>query len=231
MRRMPRSVRSRVAAVFTAALLVVVGCGNRGGDEHLPDAAELLPAAADEMADVATTRMVVEAGDGLTALSVRRVEGTLIRSGDAEGTAQIEQLGALVEISFRVVEDTFYYQLLGGWQTLPLSQASTLYDPSAILDPDRGVPYLLRAATDGVVEARDEHSGVAVYRVKATLPGEALGTLLPGVSESVPGTLWIGVERPLLYRAEVALGGANGSEGIATVTLSDFDASVEISAP
>ena len=47
----------------------------------------MLPAAADEMAGVETTRMVVETDAGLTELSLRRVEGTLTRSGDAEGAA------------------------------------------------------------------------------------------------------------------------------------------------
>lgn len=226
---MPCTVRRRAAAIL-ACLLVVAGCG--GGDADLPAVEELLPAAADEMAGVETTRMVVETEAGLTELALRRVDGRLTRSGDAVGTAAIEQFGALMEISFVVVGDTFYYQLIGGWQELPLSEASTLYDPSAILDPERGVAHLLRAATDGTVEARETVSGVDVYRVSATLPGEALGSLLPGVVESAPGTLWIGAERPLLHRAEVTLAGAAGGEaGTATVTWSEFDTPVEISAP
>ena len=48
----------------------------------------------------------------------------------------------------------------------------------------------------------------------------------------MPGTLWIGVERPLLHGAEVSLAGVGGgAEGTATVTLTDFDAPAEISAP
>lgn len=225
MRRMPRPTRRHVAAVLLSALLAVAGC--RGGGGELPEAAGLLAAAADAMAEVETARLVVETDADLSELAVRRVEGVLTRSGDAEGTAQIEQLGALVEISFVVVGDTFHYQLIGGWQQMPLSQASTLYDPSAILDPQRGVARLLRDATPGEVERRESVSGVDTYRVTATLPDVALASLLPGVVEQVSGTLWIGVDRPLLYRAEVALPG----EGTATVTFEDFDAPVDIRAP
>lgn len=230
MRRMPRPVRRTIAALLLV-LSAAVGCGRGGGgDGDLPAAEELLAAAADEMAGVQSTRVVVETDADLSGLSVRRVEGVLTRSGEAEGTAQIEQLGALMEVSFVLVGDTFHYKLIGGWQQLPLSQAATLYDPSAILDAERGVPHLLRTATDGEVEARETVSGVDTYRVSATLSSGALGALLPGVGESVPGTLWIGVDRPLLHRAEVTLTGAAGA-GTATVTLADFDAPVEISAP
>ena len=229
MRRMPQTARRTIAALLLV-MLTAVGCGRGGGDGELPAAAELLAAAADEMAAVQSTRLVVETDTDVSGLPVRKVEGVLTRSGEAEGTAQIEQMGVLMEVSFVLVGDTFHYKLIGGWQQLPLSQASTLYDPSAILDGERGVPHLLRTVTDGEVEARETVAGVQTYRVRATLPGDALGVVLPGIDEPVPGTLWIGVDRPLLHRVEFTLTGAAGS-GTATVTLSDFDAPVEISAP
>lgn len=239
MRRMSRSVHSRaVLSVASAALITAAltgaGCTRDGdpADGDLPEAAELLAAAADEMAGVETTRLTVESDTDVTDLSVRGIEGVITRTGDAQGSVQLEQLGALVELSFVVAGDTFYYRLIGGWQELPLSQAATLYDPSAILDPDRGVANLLRTATGGEVRGRETVDGVDAYRVTAEFDAVALGTLLPGFSEPVPGTLWVGADRPLLHRVEVTVPATGDSEGgTATVRLSDFDAPVDISAP
>lgn len=234
MRRMPYPLRGwlATAGLTTALLLASAGCGG-DSDGDLPDAAELLPAAADRMAAVETARLAVETDTDVSDMPVRRVEGVITRVGDAEGTAQLDQLGLLVELSFVVVGDTFYFQLIGGWQDIPLSQASTLYDPSAILDPDRGVANLLRTAQDATVDGRESVAGVDAYRVDAELDGATLGTLLPGVTESAPGTLWIGVDEPLLHQIEITLPAADeeSEQGAATVRLSDFDAPVDISAP
>lgn len=221
---MHRSVTAALSAAAAAAILLTAGCNRGGGDDgggDLPDAAGLMTAAADEMAQVETVAMQLETDTDLGGLPVRRVDGVVTQAGDAEGTALIEQLGTEVELKFVVVEETFHYQLIGGWQQLPLADAAEFYDPSAILDPDRGVANLLRTATDPRVERRDGDQ----YEVTATFPAEALGVVLPGAAET-RGTVWIGVDRPLLHRAQFPV-----EEGTVTVSLSKFDEPVTIVAP
>lgn len=229
MRRMPRPASRWLAAGLATALLLVPGCRSDGGAD-LPAATDLLPAAADAMAQLETAKLVVETDTDLAELPVRRADGVVTRAGDAAGTAQLNQLSMLIEMTFVVVEDTFYYQLIGGWQELPLSEAADLYDPSAILDPDRGVANLLRTADKAKVDTRETSSGVDTYRVSAELAPDALSTLLPGVNGPAAGVLWIGVDQPLLHQIEISVPAGNES-GTATVRLSDFDAPVDISAP
>ncbi|MFS8523170.1 MAG: LppX_LprAFG lipoprotein [Micromonosporaceae bacterium] len=221
-----RSPRTAAAAVLLVSTLWLTSCT---GDQDLPDDADqVLAGAVDAMADLRTVRLRVQADTDVAELPVRRVEAQVTRTGDAAGTAQVEQFGQLVEVTFVVVGDAFHYQVLGGWQKGSRAEAAALYDPSAILDPDRGVAHLLRTLTDARVEGEDEVAGVRTWRVTGGLAREAVATLLPGAPEGVTGTLWIGVERPLLHRVRVEL--PDGA-GPVTVDLFDHDAPADIREP
>lgn len=217
-----RSDTKAGVAIAVALLLVVTGCrrGDDGGE--LPDPAELLVAAADEMAQVETVAVQLEAETGLVNLPLRSIDGVVTNAGDAEGAAELEESGQRVEVQFVVVDGVFHYQLLGAWQQLPVDDANRFYDPSVILDPEVGVSHLLRTATDAKMVGRDGDT----YEVTATFPADGVSGLLPGAPDGTPGTVWIGVDRPLLHRAEFEL-----PTGKVTATLSDFDQPVEIRAP
>jgi lipoprotein LprG len=226
--RMPRTA-PQFAAAAAAVLLATTACQGGDGDGELPAAGPLLQSAADEMAGLDTVAIRIEADADLAGLPLREVDAVVTRAGAAEGSAQVEQLGQRVEVRFVVLEDTFYYQLFGGWQQLPLAEATEFYDPSAVLDPDRGLAQLLRTATDPVVEGRDGDS----YEVVATFAAGGLAGVLPGAPDGVRGTVWIGVDRPLLHRARLPVPAGAGSTagGTLSVNLSEFDQPVEISAP
>lgn len=219
----------RTAAAFAVLLSTLALAACTGDQNPPPDNAErVLADAADAMADLRTVRLRVQAETDVAELPVRRVEAQITRTGDAAGTAQVEQFGQLVEVAFVVVGDDFHYQVLGGWQKGSRAEAAALYDPSAVLDPDRGVAHLLRTLTDARVEGEDEVAGVRTWRVTAKIAEEALATLMPGAPEGVTGTLWIGVDRPLLHRVRVEL--PDGA-GPVTVDLYDHDAPADIRAP
>lgn len=204
--------------------LVLAGCGG-SGDGDLPAGDAVLTAAADQMATLQTVTIAITSDVDVGDLPVREVAGVVTRDGEAEGTAQV-LLGQQLELRFVVVDDTFYYRLIGDWASMPLSQAAQFYDPSAILDPDRGVANLLRTASDArVVEREDDQ-----YRVTARFDPAALDALVPGASAPVEGTVWIGVERPVLHRAEFPIE-ASGQSGTVQVALSRFNEPVTIDAP
>lgn len=225
---MPR--RAIITAVSSLAVAAVLAAGCSGerdnSDDALPEAEQLLTAAADEMAEVETVRLQIGADTELADLPVREADAVVTRAGDAEGSAQIEQLGQVLELNFVMAGDTFYYQLIGPWLELSREEAARYYDPSAILDPDRGVANLLRNAEQAEVRGTGSVGETDAYEVTASLAAADLAALLPGVPERVNGTLWIGQERPLLHRVTFELTG-----GTVTVDLSDFDAPVQISAP
>ena len=221
-------MRPPTAAAVAALLLALAGCTGDEGDGTVPEADRLLAAAAGEMADVQSVRLRLSADANVAELPVRQVEAQVTRDGDAAGTAQVEQFGQRLEVSFVVVGDEFHYRLLGDWQQGTRADAAGLYDPSAILGPDGGVANLLRTATAAEVDGDEEIDGTATHRVTARFDPAAVAALLPGAPDGLTGTLWIGVDRPLLHQARFELPDGGGP---VTVRLYDHDAPAQISAP
>lgn len=229
-------LRSRLLVASLAVLLAgLAACTNKsnkpaGGD--LPAGDQLLAASATAMRDVKTVHFVIEA-DGTTGLPLHKADVSVTREGSAKGTAQVEQSGILMELQLIVIGSKLYVKgPTGGYQELPLALASTVYDPSAILDPERGVAKLLTTAKEGKTEAKEQVNGADAYRVAVKLDGSAVTSLLPGASAITAGQLWIDASSKKLVKAKFAVPAQGSSAGgTVTVTLSDFDAPVTVSAP
>ena len=105
--------------------------------------------------------------------------------------------------------------------------AGGIYDPSAILNPDKGVPKVLTSvrirpspaptATPGWSPAPCRRGG---------RPGWC-----PGISTDVSAVLTIDMANYLLTAAKFGLTGADGKPATATVGLSNFNQTVSISPP
>ncbi|MEV1290177.1 LppX_LprAFG lipoprotein [Micromonospora sp. NPDC049679] len=232
-----RRLAALTAVLLTLSLTALTGCtrGDRPGagagqnQGGLPPAADLLSASATEMRSVQIARFEIATSGAGEMLGITGAKGVITRAGDAEGTAQLAQGGNPVELTFVVKGDTLYVKgLTGGWQKVPLAAAATVYDPSALLSPDRGVAHVIATAQDGRTEAREPVDGVETYKVKATFDTKALTTLVPGLNEKITGSLWIGVERPLLHRIELPV---RNRTGTITVSFSGFGEPATISAP
>nr|BFE69260.1 hypothetical protein GCM10020092_025610 [Actinoplanes digitatis] len=179
------------------------------------------------MREIKTTRFLITAEGEVAGLSLRRAEGTLTEEGSAKGTAQIEQAGGVVELEFVIVGDKLYLKgPTGGYQTLPLTLAATVYDPSAILDPDRGIAKVLGSATSVTTEASESVDGKDAWRVAVVTTGTDLAGLIPGLTGNIPAKLWIADADKRLLKATFTLPG-----GTATAIFKEFDAPVTISAP
>lgn len=232
--------RLRPVLALLAVLVALASCTDdkptTGGDQpagELPAGDVLLKESAAAMSEVKTAKFLITAEGAVAGISLRRAEGTLTKEGSAKGTAQIDQAGALVELSFVIVGDKIYLKgPTGGYQTLPLTVAASVYDPSAILDPERGIAKVLGSATGAKTEASESVDGKAAWRVAATTNAADLASVIPGVTGGVPGTLWVGSTDKRLLKATFtlpALGTAKG--GSATVTFTEYDAPATISAP
>ncbi len=137
---------------------------------NLPAGDALLKESSAAMHDIKTAKFLITADGAIAGLNLHKAEGTLTREGNAKGTAQIDQSGATVELSFVIVGDKIYLKgPTGGYQALPLALAASVYDPSAILNPDRGIAKVLSTATDAKTEAIEEVDGKQAYRVAATM--------------------------------------------------------------
>ena len=143
-----------------ALLLTLAGCG--GGSTKpaappLPNAADLLSKSAVAMAGIHSATINLQVDPTLADLPIRSAHGTLTSTGDATGTATVNQGGSATEFQFVITQGSLYLKgPTGGYQQLPLAMATSIYDPTALLNPDRGIPALLRTATNGVTEAEEE---------------------------------------------------------------------------
>jgi lipoprotein LprG len=227
----------RLAFPVLAALVLLVpaACTARkhGSAANLPPADQLLKDAAARMREVTTARFTIDASGNLTLVPVRRADGRLTREGNAQGTVAVEQAGALSELQFVIVGQTAYIKgPTGGWQSIPLSLASTVYDPSALLKPERGVAKLIETASSARTEAREQVDGVDAYRIAASFDPQLVASLIPGAGDGVTGQLWIDANTRQLLRARFKLPDSNGGEpAIVTVRFSEFNQPVNVSAP
>ncbi|MET8151344.1 LppX_LprAFG lipoprotein [Actinoplanes sp. NPDC049668] len=227
--------RLRPALALSAVLFSLVACtpdkAENGGGEaaavSLPAGETLVKESAAAMREIKTAQFLITADGEIAGLGLRRAEGTLTREGSAKGTAQVEQAGSLVELEFVIVGDKLYLKgPTGGYQTLPLTLAATVYDPSAILDPDRGITKVLETATGATTEASEPVDGKDAWRVAVNTTGTALAALIPGSTGNITAKLWIADADKRLLKATFTMSG-----GTVTVTFKEFDAPVTISAP
>jgi lipoprotein LprG len=225
-------------AVVPLLLVGLTGCTKKstpGGAAtgNLPAGDTLVKDSATAMRDVKTAKFLITADGTVAGLSLKRAEGTLTREGSAQGSAQITQAGLDVELTFVIVGDKLYLKgPTGGYQTLPLALAASVYDPSAILDPDRGIAKVLNTATGAKTEASESVDGTPAWRVAVNVNGGDLSTILPGMTGTVPAKVWISTADKRLLKATFTTADSGGAKGgTVTVTFTDYDAPVTINAP
>ncbi|MGH3751527.1 MAG: LppX_LprAFG lipoprotein [Pseudonocardiaceae bacterium] len=193
----------------------------------LPDGAQLLTDSATAMRTVNSTRFAIDTQGTVPEIRLRSANGQLTREGSAKGTAKINQGGQVLELEFVILGDRLYLRPpTGPVQRLPLSFASAVYDPSVILNPDRGIASVLASGTGATTEDREQVGGVDSYRLRVTFPAQPLGTLIPGPALEKTGQVWIAVQGSRLVQAQFP-----ATDGTITVRFSEYDVPVEITAP
>jgi lipoprotein LprG len=225
------SLRYRVAATIAAVPVALVVTACSGGSGKLPAGADLLKQSSSAMASVTSVGFSLRT-EGQPGIPVKSADGKLLKSGDAQGNMQISQLGLSVQLDFTLVGNTVYVKgLTGGIQKLDKSAVTKSYDPSAILDPQRGVSSLLSKAVNPQTEAKESVAGQDAYRVKATMPKDAAASIIPGLTQDVPGQAWISAKDHRLLKVKATVPGTSGNSGSVTVTLSDFNGNFTITPP
>ncbi|MFF5204443.1 LppX_LprAFG lipoprotein [Streptosporangium sp. NPDC000396] len=219
--------RTLIAAVI-AALSLVTACsgGTADGTAALPGGAELTKKSAEAMRSVKSVAFTMET-EGTPPVPVKKAGGRLSETGDADGTIQIELAGNLQEITFVLIGETVHFKgVTGGFQKMSRSQLASIYDPSAILDPARGIVQLMTNALDPKTQAEEKVNGTDAYRISATLSQKVLATMVPGLVQNVEGTLWVDKATSRLLKADLPLNG-----GKVIVVFRDYDVPVRVTAP
>lgn len=220
--------------VGVCALLVAFTATACGSDDDkpsgpLPEASALIRDAAAATENIESTHFTIEVTGKVDGLSIQNLDGDLTRAGEAEGTGTIEQAGQLVEVSFVLSGETLYLKgPTGGYQEIPAALSSSVYDPSAVLDPERGVAKLLTSLAEPRTVAEEEIDGVPAYKVSGTLTKDVLAGVVPGVGTDADVTFWLKADdKHLPVKATAKLG-----EGASVdISLSDVNKPVTVEPP
>lgn len=226
---------SIVAASLCGALLMS-GCGSShshsSSSSKPKPAGSILTQSATAMRGVTSVSFTLSA-EGTVPIPVKSANGKLLKNGDAVATAQVSELGALIQLDVTIIGKTAYVKgLTAGYQKVSRSSILSVYDPTAVLDPNRGVVPLLNTATNATTDGRQNVAGHDCDHVDATLSATALKALIPGVSQNLPSQLWVDHTSHLLIKASVPVPGKNGGKGgTVIITLSDFNTPFTITPP
>lgn len=229
----PRPGSFLVVPLLAVLTVLLSGCGGGPPAPTLPAAADLLTRSATAMAATKTLGADIQVDPRLQSLPIRAANGKLTSTGDATGSATLNQGGSSVELQFVIAAGRLYLKgPTGQYQQLPLAFAASIYDPRALLSAERGIPALLRTATNGNTEAREDVNGVPTYRVRAGLDPALVGSVLPGLTGTSGGTVWLDAANNRLVKAQLDVPtSAGGPTAPVTITLSDFDAPVTVAPP
>ncbi len=223
--------------LLCAALVVVVGCTGGAGTAATTTAQgaqALLLRSSASMRDVTSVEFNLAVAGNLSAVPVHDASGSLTKSGDAKGNARITEFGQLVQVDFVLIGDTFYLKgPTGKYQKLSASLAESLFDPTAILDPNRGVAHVLASVRNPQPQGGDTVDGQAVTKITGKVSSQVASQLVPGISSDVNATLWLANDaKALPVKAEFAVPTTAGSSGATVdVTLSNYNQPVTVTAP
>lgn len=214
------------------ALVFACACDVGGGGEPSKkanfDAAQTMRQAAQAMGGLKSVAFSLES-DGKTPVIVKSGDMKLLRSGDAEGTLTVEQQGQNVEMKVVAVGDSIFLDAgTGGWRKLPKALAASVYDPSAVLDPQRGIAKLLSTAQAPEPQAVEKVDGTETYRVGAKLPKAQIAGLIPGITADMDGQVWVSRADNRLVKVR---GAVPEGKGAVVISFTEFDAPYKISAP
>src|SRR5262245_51580219 len=230
--------KPRAGAVLALLALIAAGTGacttkKATPGAQLPDAGGLLISSQLAMRQVQTVHGTIDVTGSISGLGLHRADGQLTREGKAKGTAVIEQSGQPVEVQFVIVGSTLYLKgPTGGFQSLPLALASTVYDPSAILDPNRGMVKLMASARGARTEAQEAVDGQPAYRVGFTPDDTVMAVLIPGIGAGSTAKVWIATDTKRLLKAAFTLPATSVDKGgSASIRFTDYDQPVTINAP
>jgi len=224
--------RSALAGALALALVVLSACTSNSTTATPTvatlTATEVLAKSSAAMAGVTSAKFTLAIDGELPTVIVQSAQGDLTAAGDAQGTAKIVQLGQLIEVEFVLASGDLYIKgPTGGFGKVPAALAGGIYDPSAILDPERGVAKVLTSVTNPTITSSDGGS----WQVSGTVPAAVAAELVPGIAGDVTALLTISMATSELTAAQFTLDGSDGKPATAKVGLSNFNETVSISPP
>jgi lipoprotein LprG len=228
--------RTWIVGLFVGIVALVAGCtsGGSANTANLPAASALLTNAGSSTRAVSSVHFSIVVNGTLAGVPIQNADGDLNAQGQAKGTAKIALLGQLTQVDFVLVNRTFYIKgPTGGYQKIAASLAGSLFDPTAILDPNRGIAKVLTQTQGAQTQGRESVNGTDCYRITGKVDKGVVSALIPGINSDVNATLWVAADsKNLPVKAEFAVPASGGSQGATVdVTFSNVNQPVTVTAP
>ncbi|GAA4751126.1 LppX_LprAFG lipoprotein [Gordonia alkaliphila] len=234
-----RRLLGAVVALGAAAALTLTACSSDSDDSQPapassdPAATELLNSAADATAALTGAHVTMAVDGSFQSMNATAVEADVNTKPLAgKGTATLNMGGTSVQAPFVYLNDNFYANVDNkGW--INYGDGRSIYDVALLLNPDTGIPNVLRSM-EGAATAGDEQvDGVATTKVTGTVPAKAIAGLTGATGESakdstdaVDTTVWITEDNQV---ARVIVAPTN--ELKLTVDVSKWNTTSEVKAP
>jgi len=228
---MRRRNSAAVLAVLALITALIAGCSssNNTSNAPLPDAATLLKQSSDTTKNLKSVHLVLQVTGSIPNLPVHSLTGDLTNTPAvaAKGNANITAFGQTIDADFVVANGNLYAALTPNKWT-NFGPAADIYDPSVILDPDKGLANMLANFTNPKSDGRETINGIQTVRVKGTVNGPVIGAIVPEVTNQVPATAWIREDGGHdLVKASVQISPGNTID----MTLADWNKPVAVSPP
>jgi hypothetical protein len=251
--RSPRShiirsgpARRLLAALGSAALVAgLVACTSKDNTDPStwPDGTELVAASSEVMGTLTSVHLRVDLEPPLGSNpAIKRADLDLTNAGDTKGDLEIQpQGGAMTSLKLITLGATAadpdgksYIYLTGtGW--IEYAILSETYDTAALLRPGQGLSAQLSTATEAKTVGSEKIDGVDSWKVSVTFDNKTIEALVPAElgDHVLTGEVWLAKDSHYMVKAAVhvpANAGVNPASEV-TLTLSNFNQPVEISAP
>lgn len=238
----------RVAVAATvAATVLLVGCspGNKNDSTSNPgtsasasneDASALVKQSADAMKEVTGFHLILTAEGKVPNLKVTKVEGDVSNQPApvATGTATINmgQDNPPAEAKIVYVDEHLYSDVAEPGKFTDYGNGSSIYNPTVLLDPGKGLSTLLTNLKDPKVEGTENVDGVDTTKVSAQSSTKDIlvlagSKMAPEKSTPLPVTLWIDNATHRIIKAELTA----AENATVTLNLSDFNKQVTATKP
>jgi len=227
--------RTWIAGLLVGLLgLAACSSGGSANTANLPAAGPLLATAGSSMSSVTSVHFSIVVNGTLAGVPIQNADGDLNAQGQAKGNAKVSLLGQLTQVDFVLINQTFYLKgPTGGWQKVSAALAGNLFDPSAILDPNRGVAKVLGSMQGAQTVAQESVNGTDCYKITGKIGKTIVSAIIPGITVDVGATLWLATDaKHLPVKAEFAVPGAGGAQGATVdVSFSGVNVPVTVTAP
>jgi lipoprotein LprG len=196
------------------------------------DASALLKESSEATKNIQSAHFTLKVNGEIEGLSVHNADGDLNKAGAAKGKVNMELLGNLFEGEFVLVDNTIYIKgPTGPYQQLPAALISSVYDPAAILNPDKGISKVLASVQNPRLEGTETVNGQSTNKVTGRASKDVVSSIVPGVNSDVDITFWLRQDNKQPVKAEAKLPGKDNKPASVEVTLSDVDKPVTITKP